>query len=318
MSVGVAEPGSPLAPGSLGHVPTGIRSRYRPPAATIDADRDRSWIGRALPVVRSHRRTLATALTTSFAALVLQVQIPNLLNEAVTNSLQRATVPLSHYVTLVLILAVCAGISAYISRLFLLRTAYGIEFDLRNIIYEHLTRMSFGFYDRVQSGQLISRANSDIRSVQMYLTFGPSILVQCAGALVAFAYMLSIDVPLAFVAMSTTPLVYFASVRMRKQIFPVSWLIQSRLADITTIVDENISGVRVVKSFAAEPRELRTLARAADRLQWAYIRDADIRARFTPTVQNLPSVGLALVLLFGGYLVIHGHLQVGAILAFSA
>ncbi len=318
MSVGVAEP-SRLPPRSAPRaLPTGIKSRYRPPRATIDPDHSKSWIPRALPVVLSHKWTLFTALTLSFIGLVLQVQIPNLLNQAVTNSLQQATVPLSHYVTLVFALAIGAGISAYVSRLFLLRTAYAIEFDLRNIIYEHLTRMSFGFYDRVQSGQLISRANSDIRSVQMYLTFAPSILVQCAVALVAFGYMLSINVPLAFVAMSTTPLVYFASVRMRKQIFPVSWLIQSRLADVATIVDENINGVRVVKSFVAEPRELRTLARAADRLKWAYIQDADIRARFTPTVQNLPQLGLALVLLFGGYLVIHGQLQVGAILAFSA
>jgi ATP-binding cassette, subfamily B, bacterial len=300
------------------HAPRAPTSRYGPPRATIDPDRSRSWIRRALPVVLAHRRTLVSALVLSFVGLVLQVQIPNLLNQAVTNSLQHHTVPLSHYVTLVFALAVAAGISAYAARLFLLRTAYGMEFDLRNIIYEHLTRMSFDFYDRVQSGQLISRANSDIRSVQMYLTFAPSILVQCAVALVAFGYMLSINVPLAFVAMSTTPMVYVASVRMRRQIFPVSWLIQQRLADVATIVDENINGVRVVKSFAAEPRELTTLARAADKLQWAYIRDADIRARFTPTVQNLPQVGLALVLLFGGWLVLHDGLPVGAILAFSA
>jgi ATP-binding cassette, subfamily B, bacterial len=298
--------------------PVGVESRYRPPRATIDPDRSLSWIRRARPVVMAHKRTLLTALILSFTGLVLQVQIPNLLNKAVTNSLQRGTVPLSHYVKLVLVLAVLAGIAAYVARLCLLRTAYAMEFDLRNIIYEHLTRMSFGFYDRVQSGQLISRANSDIRSVQMYLTFAPAILVQCAVALVAFGYMLSINVPLAFVAMSTTPLVYFSSVRMRKSIFPVSWLIQSRLADVATIVDENINGVRVVKSFVAEPRELRTLAKAADRLKWAYIQDADIRARFTPTVQNLPQLGLALILLFGGYLAIHDHLAVGAILAFSA
>jgi ATP-binding cassette, subfamily B, bacterial len=306
-------PGTPTA-----FVPTGIESRYRPPRATIDPDESKSWIGRAWPVVMAHKTTLFTALSLSFVALLLQVQIPALLNNAISNSLQRHSVPLSHYVTLVLVLAVAAGISAFISRLFLLRTAYAMEFDLRNIIYEHLSKMSFGFYDRVQSGQLISRANSDIRSVQMYLTFGPSILVQCAVALVAFAYMLSINVPLAFVAMSTTPLVYFSSVRMRREIFPVSWLIQSRLADVATIVDENINGVRVVKSFVAEPREVRTLSQAADRLKWAYIKDADIRARFTPTVQNLPQLGLALVLLFGGWLVIHGDLSVGAILAFSA
>jgi ATP-binding cassette subfamily B protein len=296
----------------------GVVSRYKRPKATIDPDRQKSWIGRALPVVKANRLTLATALSMSFIGLVLQVQIPNLLNDAVTNSLQHHTVPLSHYVTLVFSLAIAAGLSAYVARLFLLRTAYAMEFDLRNIIYEHLTRMSFSFYDRVQSGQLISRANSDIRSVQMYLTFAPSILVQCTVALVAFGYMLSINVPLAFVAMSTTPMVYFASVRMRKQIFPVSWLIQQRLADVATIVDENINGVRVVKSFVAEQREVTTLAKAAEKLRWAYIRDADIRARFTPTVQNLPQVGLALVLLFGGWLVIHEGLSVGAILAFSA
>jgi ATP-binding cassette, subfamily B, bacterial len=108
------------------------------------------------------------------------------------------------------------------------------------------------------------------------------------------------------------------SVRMRKSMYPVSWLIQSRLAEVATIVDENINGVRVVKSFVAEPRELRTLQAAADRLKWAYIRDADIRARFTPAVQNLPQLALALILLLGGYLVIHDELQVGAILAFSA
>ena len=199
-----------------------------------------------------------------------------------------------------------------------MRSAYGIEFDFRNMIYTHLTRMWFGFYDRVQSGQLISRANSDIRSVQMYLTFGPNILVQCSIALVAFIYMLTINVPLAFVAMATLPLVFVMAVRMRRSMFPVSWLIQARLAEIATIVDENINGVRVVKSFVAEQRELNTLEKAADKLQWAYIRDADLRAKFTPVVQNLPQVGLALVLLLGGYLVIHGHLGVGAILAFSA
>jgi len=99
--------------------------------------------------------------------------------------------------------------------------------------------------------------------------------------------------------------------------FPVSWIIQARLADLATIVDENVNGVRVVKSFAAEEQQLRSLAGAADKLQWGYIKDADLRARFTPMVQNLPQVGLALVLLFGGYMVIHGGLDVGAILTFN-
>jgi ATP-binding cassette subfamily B protein len=298
-------------------VPTGITSRYRAPRARIGTDPDKSWLARALPVVRAHRLTLATALIMSFVGLLLQVQIPNLLNDAVSNSLEHHRVALSHYIWLVFGFGVAAGVAGAISRLFLMRTAYAVEFDLRNLLYEHLTRMSFGFYDRVQSGQLISRANSDIRSVQMYLTFGPSIVVQCSIAVVAFVYMLFINVPLAFVAMCTLPLVFWLSVRMRKVMFPVSWLIQARLAEVATVVDENINGVRVVKSFTAEPRELDQLAREADKLQWAYIKDADLRARFTPAVQNLPQIGMALVLIVGGLLVIHDKLGVGAILAFS-
>ena len=159
--------------------------------------------------MRAHKGVFLISLVLSFVGLVLQVQIPNLLNHAITNSIQRHTVPLSYYVWWIVGLAVAGGIAGYISRLFLFETAYNIEYDLRNIIYEHLTKMSFAFYDRVQSGQLISRANSDIRSVQMYMTFAPLILVQCSIAVVAFGFMLSINVPLAFVAMATMPFVFF-------------------------------------------------------------------------------------------------------------
>jgi ATP-binding cassette subfamily B protein len=299
-------------------VPVTEKARYEAPRATIDPDRSKTWLRRALPVMRAHKVVFIISMVLTFVGLVLQVQIPNLLNHAITNSIESHTVPISYYVWWIVGLAVAGGIAGYISRLFLFETAYNFEYDLRNIIYEHLTKMSFAFYDRVQSGQLISRANSDIRSVQMYMTFAPLIVVQCSIAIVAFGFMLSINVPLAFIAMATMPFVYFVGVRMRRSMFPVSWIIQARLAEVATVVDENVNGVRVVKSFAAEQQQLRNLSRATDRVQWGYIKDADIRARFTPAVQNLPQVGLALVLLFGGYMVIHGQLGIGAILAFNS
>ena len=309
----------PSAPPEVGtqFVPIAEVARNEAPRATIDPDSSLPWLKRVRPIMWAHKGIFITSLVMSFVGLVLQVQIPNLLNRAISNSIQHHTVPLSHYVWWVVGLGLVGGVAGYISRLFLFETAYDIEYDLRNILYEHLTKMSFGFYDRVQSGQLISRANSDIRSVQMYMTFAPSILVQCSIAVVAFIFMLTINVPLAFVAMATMPFVYLSGVKMRKSMFPVSWLIQSRLADVATIVDENVNGVRVVKSFAAEQQQLRALSGAAERVQWSYIKDADLRARFSPVVQNLPQVGLALVLLFGGYMVIHGGLSLGAILAFN-
>jgi ATP-binding cassette subfamily B protein len=299
-------------------VPIEEEARNEAPPAGIDPDRSLSWLRRAMPIMKAHKGIFLTSLILSFVGLIFQVQIPNLLNHAITNSLQHHTVELSYYVWWIVGLGIASGITGYIARLFLFETAYDIEYDLRNIIYEHLTKMSFAFYDRVQSGQLISRANSDIRSVQMYMTFAPLILVQCSLAVIAFGYMLSYSVPLAFIAMATMPLVFWTGVRMRKSMFPVSWLIQARLAEVATIVDENVNGVRVVKSFAAEQQQLRALSGAAERVQWGYIKDADLRARFTPLVQNLPQVGLALVLVFGGYMVIHGTLGIGAIVAFNS
>jgi ATP-binding cassette subfamily B protein len=312
-STRTAERTLPLA----AYVPMGVTSNYKAPKATVDPDTSKSWLRRAYPIVASHKGAFLTSLILSFVGLVLQVQIPDLLNHAIDNSLVLHTVPLHFYVDWVVALGLIGAVTGYIARNALYKVAYNIEFDLRNGIYEHLTRMSFPFYDRVQSGQLISRANSDIRSVQMYLTFAPLILVQCSIALVAFGYMLSINVVLALVAMATMPFIYWTGMRMRKVLFPVSWLIQSRLAEVATVVDENVNGVRVVKSFAAEEQQLRKLATAADKVQWGYIKDADLRARFSPLIQNLSQVGLVLVLLFGGYMVIHGTLGVGAILAFN-
>ena len=296
----------------------GEEARYPAPRSSVDPDRSKTWLRRALPVLGAHRRIFVTSLVLSFVGLVLQVQIPNLLKDAIDNSIVRHAVPLHFYGWWIFGLGIAGGLTGYVSRLFLFQTAYEVEYDLRTLIYEHLSRMSFSFYDRVQSGQLISRANSDIRSVQMYMTFAPMIIVQCSIALVAFGFMLSISVPLAFVAMVTMPFVFLVGHRMRKGMFPVSWLIQARLADVATIVDENVNGVRVVRSFAAEQEQLRSLAKAADKVQWGYVKDADLRARWTPAVQNLPQVGLALVLGFGGWMVIQGHLGIGAIVAFNS
>ena len=230
----------------------GLTSDYRAPKATIDPDKSKTWLKRAWPIVMAHKGVFFTSLILSFVGLVIQVQIPKTAAErhrqlAAGRKLHHIRCRCTSTSTWVVVLGLVGGVAGYISRIALFHVAYDIEFDLRNILYEHLTRMSFPFYDRVQSGQLISRANSDIRSVQMYLTFAPMILVQCSIALVAFGYMLSINVPLALVAMITMPFIYWVGVKMRKSLFPVSWIIQSRLAEVATVVDENVNGVRVVR-----------------------------------------------------------------------
>jgi ATP-binding cassette subfamily B protein len=268
--------------------------------------------------VLAHKWLFGSSLLASFIGLVIQVQIPAVLRSAIDDSLVAGERPLGHYVAVILALGLARWGVSFVGRLNLFRTAYRMESDLRNIVYEHLAQLSFSFYDRVQSGYIISRANSDIRAVQMYLAFAPSIVVQCSVAVVAFWKMLTIDVPLALVAMATMPFVHWAGMRMRNRIFPVSWLTQSRQAEVAGLVAESTEGVRVVRSFAAEERQLRRLDEAARRVRWALVTDADIRARWAPLIENLARLGTAAVLVYGGWLVIEGQTTVGTIVAFNA
>jgi ATP-binding cassette, subfamily B, bacterial len=296
----------------------GVTSTYPGPRAQISADASLSWWRRILPIIASHRVPFVASILLAFASLIFQTLVPNMLNDAITNVLQRHVGSLRRAVLELAVVGVLAGVTGITSRQFLYRTAYEVEADLRSLIYEHLTWLSFGFYDRVQSGQLISRANSDIRSVQMYSTFAPLILVQTSIGVLAFIFMLRIDPLLAAIAMVVMPILYVVGIKMRRVLFPISWILQSRLADVATIVDENVNGVRVVKAFAQEEAEVNRLADAAERVAWGYVTDARIRGQWSPWVQNLPQLGLALVLAFGGAMVIHGHLHPGAILAFNA
>jgi ATP-binding cassette subfamily B protein len=294
-----------------------VKSKYPGPRREISRDQTLTWWRRVLPVIASHRVTFITAIVLSFVSLIFQVFVPNMLADDINNTFIKHLATLHGDVISIVVVGVLAGVTGIISRQYLFYTAYNVEADLRSLIYEHLTWLSFSFYDRVQSGQLISRANSDIRSVQMYSIFAPLIIVQCCIGVVAFCFMLSINWALALISMIVMPILYVVGIKMRRVMFPISWITQARLAEVATIVDENVNGVRVVKSFAQEEAEIDRLADAAEGVAWAYIKDANIRAVWSPWVQNLPQLGLALVLLCGGWMVLHGDLQYPEILAFS-
>src|SRR5664280_343666 len=278
----------------------GITSKYPGPRNEISRDQSLAWWRRVLPFIHSHRLTFSTAIVLSFVSLIFQVLVPNMLSNDIDHTFVGHVTSLHSDVISIVIVGLLAGLTGIISRQFLYNTAYNVEADLRSLIYQHLTWLSFSFYDRVQSGQLISRANSDIRSVQMYSTFAPLILVQTSIGVLAFGFMLKIDPLLACIAMVVMPILYVVGIKMRRVLFPISWITQSRLADVATIVDENVNGVRVVKSFAQEEAEVNRLADAAERVAWAYVKDAQIRGQWSPWLQNLPQLGLALVLAFGG------------------
>lgn len=303
---------------TLAEAPTTRNELVQPDLPSgIHPDPTRSWLRRALPLVRPHVWRLTAALTASLASLLLSYRFPQVLNSAVDDVLVAGKGPLAPYVREALLLVLGTAVLSLIARQQLMRLAYELEADLRTLVYEHVSTMDAQFFDRHQSGQLISRASSDVRAVQLFLAFGPFVLVQCAGALAAAGFMVAIDLPLALVSLSVLPLVGVCTVRMQRVLLPASWLVQSSLADVATVVDESIGGARVVKAFGGEGRQLSALARASRRLRWSYVVDADLRASWAPLVQNLPQLGMVALLLVGGHRVLAGHLEVGGILAFA-
>ncbi|MGH9267884.1 MAG: ABC transporter ATP-binding protein, partial [Acidimicrobiales bacterium] len=271
-----------------------------------------------------------SGLACSLLTLLLQLAIPRITRLAIDRAVVPAVAPelapgpptpaeaLGPFVAALAVLAVARFAVGFVFRYNLQRTSFAIEYDLRSILYRHYNALSFAFYDRVQSGQLIARASSDIRSVQRFLAFAPTMGVAVLTFVAAFGLMASVHLPLAIVAVAALPGVYVAGVRMRTQLFPASWVVASREAEVATVVEENVTGARVVKAFAAERQQVNLLAAAAQRLRWGAQLQVDIRAWYSPFLQNLPRAGLALVLLYGGWLVIDGQVTVGAIVEFNA
>jgi ATP-binding cassette subfamily B protein len=341
----VLEPAASSPPPSLvtGRIPAPPPARYEPAGATIDADHTKSWWRRMAPVVLSHRKIVITGLLCATATMGLQLALPRLVGRALDKAIVPAFMerfapqiarergipleailsrvpaaePLMRYVWALLAIAAARYVIGYVYRYNLQRTSFAIEFDLRTIMYRKFSTLSFSYFDRMQSGQLISRANSDIRSVQMFLSFAPNMVISLVTFFIAFGLMASVHLGLAIVAVITLPGVYITGTKMRSKMFPVSWIVSARQADVATIVEENVTGTRVVKSFAAEPDQIRLLDKAAERLRWAASLQVDIRAKYSPYMQNLPRLGLAMVLLYGGKLYIDGAISIGTIIEFN-
>ncbi|MEO5840047.1 MAG: ABC transporter ATP-binding protein [Acidimicrobiales bacterium] len=304
--------------GASAFEPIAVNLEYEPPPAQIDPRTELGWMRRLWPLLRARLTAFLLAIGFGLLALVTQIAVPAVLRDGIDNALDRQTSSLTPFVWALIALAVGRFVFGGLYRYLLFRAAYRVETDLRAVIYQHLTKLSFSFYDRTQSGQVISRANSDIRSIQLLLAFGPLVLMSGLTFVLAFAYMLTIHVGLTLVALSTMPGVYWSGLKLRQKVFPLSWVVQARMAEMATVVDENIQGVRVVQSFAQERAQITTLARAAQKLRWASIETAINRARWSPVIEALPRVGSALVLLYGGKLAIDGQVTVGTLVAFNA
>ena len=276
------------------------------------------WLRRLLPFLMAHRRDVFVAFGVSIlgqaVAALTPVAAKIIVDDVITN--QRR--PLAPWLIWLIAAGVFGFIAAFVRRYVGGRVSLDVQYDLRNAVYERLQRLDFASHDQMQTGQLVSRANSDIGLLQGLLMFLPIMLGNLVFLVMALAVMLYLSPPLTLVALLAVPVLLVVTLRLRTTIFPASWDAQQRAGEVAGVVDEAVTGVRVVKGFGQEDRELAHLADAGRDLFRARSRLIKLQARYTPMLQSVPVLAQVAVLAFGGWMALNGHLTLGTFLAFSS
>ena len=274
---------------------------------------------RLLAFLRPYRWSLGVSIALAVASQAAGFVIPWLTGEIINEALldgdeQR----LWTLVGLIVVFGVLKALFMVGRRLISGRQALGVEFDLRNALYGHLLRLSYGFFDRNQTGQLMSRATVDLQNVRFFLGYGLIFLVQHVLTVVGVTVLLLvIDWRLALIALAITPLLIAVAWRYSHVSHPVLRDVQQRIGDMTTVAEESIVGVNVVKAFGQEdPQEARFKERA-EAVFAQSVRATRQQALYAPTLGFLPLLAQAAVLFTGGYLVSEGQLSLGAFVAFN-
>jgi ABC-type multidrug transport system fused ATPase/permease subunit len=199
------------------------------------------------------------------------------------------------------------------------RVSLGVELDLRNRMYQHLQALELGFFDRQQTGQLMSRATVDLQSVRFFLGYGLIFMLQSGlTILLAAGAMIVVQPELAAISLLPVPIVVFVAARYGRRSRPALQELQQRIGELTADVEENIGGVRVVKSFAREDRQLQRFGIGVGRVFDQAMVSTRLQAFYNPFIGFLPQAGLAAILFFGGRQVINGRLTIGEFSAFYA
>ena len=271
---------------------------------------------RLLSFLRPYRRGVLVSFVLAAAAMGVGVLVPYLVGRTVDEIRQGGVDlwPLALAVAGAGVLRLAFSVSR---RLVAGRVSLGVEYDLRNRIYEHLHSLELAFFDSQQTGQLMSRATVDLQSVRFFLGYGLIFIMQSAlTILIAAGVMVAVNPGLAAVSLAPMPFVVWVAFRYGRRNRPATQEVQQRIAELTAEAEENVSGVRVVKAFAQEQRQLRRFRHAVRRVFDQSMVSTRLRAFYSPFIDFLPQLGLAAVLLVGGRQAINGTISVGDFVAF--
>jgi ATP-binding cassette subfamily B multidrug efflux pump len=269
--------------------------------------------------VRPYWRRVIILYVALFAALGIQLYVPLVLASAIDDGIvARDSAYLVRAALLIVGLTILQGGFTFVRAYVAQALSEQVAFDMRNELYVHLQNLPFAFYDRAQTGQLMSRATEDINNIRSMLVMSMRALVLAIGTFITVAVILfRTDVTLASLALAPLPFLIWYSVRFGIAIRPMFLKVQQQFGTMTSALQENVAGIRVVRAFAQERAES---ARFETELEELFERNLRAAKRWSfayPATLLLSGLGLAAVLWYGGYQVMLGALSIGTLVAFS-
>jgi ATP-binding cassette subfamily B protein len=269
-----------------------------------------------LDLLRRQRWGLTLGVAIGLAWTLGKVSVPQLTRLAIDRGIEGGG-SVTAWAALIAVAGVIAGVFTALRRYVAFRESRLAETRLRERIFEHVLALHIGFHDRAQTGQLMSRASSDLNQVQAFVVMIPLTLSNVAMIVLVVVILFATDPVLAVVALAPLPFVNLTARRFADRIHPAVLAVQAEQAQLATVVEESVAGVRVVKGFGAEEVQAAKLRTEADDIRRASLDAARVRARYLPAIDLLPSLGLVAVLALGGHRVLDGDMTVGDLVAFN-
>jgi ABC-type multidrug transport system fused ATPase/permease subunit len=286
-----------------------------------EADRPlyRQTFARLLGFLRPYKVSLAVSIVLAVASQAAAIALIWLTKHVIDSALRPHN---SHALKLFVLAVVLVGVARALlmagRRLISGRQALAVEMDMRQGLYAHLVRLSFGFYDRHQTGQLMSRATVDLQGVRFFVGYGLIFFFQNVLTVASVTIVLLVfEWKLALIALAITPVLVVLAYRYSHVSHPTLREVQQKLADVATVAEENIVGVHVVKSFAQEPQEREKFEQRSEAVFAQTIKANRQRALYVPLISWIPLLAQGAVLLVGARMVTHGELSVGGFIAFN-
>ncbi|MCC9308638.1 ATP-binding cassette domain-containing protein [Kitasatospora sp. RB6PN24] len=297
---------------------TAARQTPTPSTEADSSPAHQGWLRRLNEYCWRYRRNFLLSFGASLAGMAVTALVPLIVKLIIDDVITTHKRSLGPWAVALVVAALLVFLFTQVRRYSAGQLALDVQQDLRTDLFRSLTRLDGARQDRLDTGQVVGRATSDLQLVLGLLSMLPMMTGNLLLFLMSVVVMFWLSPLLTLIALVMAPALWWLADRSRKRLFPATWAAQQEAAAVAGVVDGAIGGVRVVKGFGQEEQELGKLERASRELYGARLRSIRLNSRFTPALQAVPALGQVAVLALGGWLAVHHSVTLGTFVAFSA